>query len=109
MSTSVRKGASSRSRKNRCCVGCAVFLFQAEDGIRDYKVTGVQTCALPILRQFQGTRVAAGDGQKADRIVAAEQIQLRRGDGAGIPGQERFETLDELARIVRVKDRKSVV
>src|SRR5256885_3998399 len=24
------------------------FLFQAEDGIRDYKVTGVQTCALPI-------------------------------------------------------------
>src|SRR5256885_5736249 len=27
-----------------------VFFFQAEDGIRDYKVTGVQTCALPILR-----------------------------------------------------------
>src|SRR5256885_14921129 len=25
-----------------------VFFFQAEDGIRDYKVTGVQTCALPI-------------------------------------------------------------
>src|SRR5256885_4234647 len=23
------------------------FFFQAEDGIRDYKVTGVQTCALP--------------------------------------------------------------
>src|SRR5256885_7194902 len=30
-------------------VVCAVFFFfQAEDGIRDYKVTGVQTCALPI-------------------------------------------------------------
>src|SRR5688500_20205894 len=28
-----------------CC-----FFFQAEDGIRDYKVTGVQTCALPILK-----------------------------------------------------------
>src|SRR5256885_6873446 len=27
----------------------AFFFFQAEDGIRDYKVTGVQTCALPIL------------------------------------------------------------
>src|SRR5256885_12896321 len=27
---------------------CAFFFFQAEDGIRDYKVTGVQTCALPI-------------------------------------------------------------
>src|SRR5256885_251330 len=26
----------------------ASFFFQAEDGIRDYKVTGVQTCALPI-------------------------------------------------------------
>ena len=24
------------------------FFFQAEDGIRDYDVTGVQTCALPI-------------------------------------------------------------
>src|SRR5256885_7553651 len=30
-----------------CSAGC--FFFQAEDGIRDYKVTGVQTCALPIL------------------------------------------------------------
>src|SRR5437867_10792736 len=27
-----------------------VFFFQAEDGIRDRTVTGVQTCALPILR-----------------------------------------------------------
>src|SRR6266446_1575633 len=26
----------------------SAFFFQAEDGIRDYKVTGVQTCALPI-------------------------------------------------------------
>src|SRR5256885_5792441 len=29
------------------------FFFQAEDGIRDYKVTGVQTCALPILVLLQ--------------------------------------------------------
>src|SRR5256885_2126534 len=28
--------------------GLALFFFQAEDGIRDYKVTGAQTCALPI-------------------------------------------------------------
>src|SRR5437016_7049264 len=27
------------------------FFFQAEDGIRDWSVTGVQTCALPIFRQ----------------------------------------------------------
>src|SRR5256885_13198090 len=30
------------------------FFFQAEDGIRDYKVTGVQTCALPILSAVIG-------------------------------------------------------
>src|SRR5256886_3108558 len=30
-----------------------LFFFQAEDGIRDLTVTGVQTCALPILRQFE--------------------------------------------------------
>src|ERR1022692_2571232 len=29
------------------------FFFQAEDGIRDYKVTGVQTCALPIIGRAQ--------------------------------------------------------
>src|SRR5438093_10041715 len=28
-----------------------VFFFQAEDGIRDWSVTGVQTCALPIWRR----------------------------------------------------------
>src|SRR5688500_19405165 len=28
-----------------------LFFFQAEDGIRDYKVTGVQTCALPICEE----------------------------------------------------------
>src|SRR3712207_7224608 len=27
---------------------CCCFFFQAEDGIRDIGVTGVQTCALPI-------------------------------------------------------------
>src|SRR3989449_3814494 len=34
------------------------FFFQAEDGIRDVAVTGVQTCALPI------SLVAAGDGER---------------------------------------------
>src|ERR1017187_10814615 len=32
----------------RCVI--FVFFFQAEDGIRDTSVTGVQTCALPICR-----------------------------------------------------------
>src|SRR2546430_5349279 len=30
------------------------FFFQAEDGIRDLTVTGVQTCALPIFSDFAG-------------------------------------------------------
>src|SRR6266511_2268847 len=29
------------------------FFFQAEDGIRDFHVTGVQTCALPILERLK--------------------------------------------------------
>ena len=37
--TGVRRGA----------LPICVFFFQAEDGIRDRLVTGVQTCALPIL------------------------------------------------------------
>src|SRR5437773_4075922 len=40
-----------------CCVFC-YFFFQAEDGIRDRDVTGVQTCALPI-----GHDVSARDWQ----------------------------------------------
>src|SRR2546429_2962317 len=35
------------------------FFFQAEDGIRDVAVTGVQTCALPIYRRFQAQNTAA--------------------------------------------------
>src|SRR5437016_1154483 len=35
------------------------FFFQAEDGIRDWSVTGVQTCALPILRKTPTLRAVA--------------------------------------------------
>src|SRR3989454_5463529 len=42
------------------------FFFQAEDGIRDYKVTGVQTCALPI---YAPRRVEC-----AEHGVVVEQI-----------------------------------
>src|SRR2546430_5782217 len=42
------------------------FFFQAEDGIRDLTVTGVQTCALPIsalrLHQRLGEAIRVGDG-----------------------------------------------
>src|SRR5205807_6481421 len=36
------------------CFFFVFFFFQAEDGIRDYKVTGVQTCALPISVRARG-------------------------------------------------------
>src|SRR5256885_12572510 len=58
------------------------FFFQAEDGIRDYKVTGVQTCALPILLAagMHGGIDHLGDlqplGQKADAPVDLAQALL---------------------------------
>src|SRR5690606_5149906 len=45
-----------------------IFLFQAEDGIRDFHVTGVQTCALPIWA-----------GQQP--IKACEVVPLEQADG----------------------------
>src|SRR5690606_40166704 len=42
------------------CYCCFVFFFfQAEDGIRDFHVTGVQTCALPILSNPRRWRARA--------------------------------------------------
>src|SRR5256885_5188299 len=41
--------SGARVHSGRMMRWCCFFFFQAEDGIRDYKVTGVQTCALPIL------------------------------------------------------------
>src|SRR6266496_5694472 len=35
-----------------------IFFFQAEDGIRDLYVTGVQTCALPIFTPTSATSTA---------------------------------------------------
>src|SRR2546427_474996 len=46
------------------------FFFQAEDGIRDLTVTGVQTCALPILLQKIRSVYALGD---ADKFLVPDQ------------------------------------
>src|SRR2546429_6711848 len=59
---STRRSSDASRRKWSCFPGeswcrrnaggrvvCVCFFFQAEDGIRDVAVTGVQTCALPIL------------------------------------------------------------
>src|SRR3989475_444621 len=59
------------------------FFFQAEDGIRDLTVTGVQTCALPILLESLGIGVGdmllLGDAQL--RVVRIISIEPDRGAG----------------------------
>src|SRR2546430_6164947 len=56
------------------------FFFQAEDGIRDLTVTGVQTCALPIYAR--GARRVLGRVAPA-RPAGAGAGSLRRRDRAG--------------------------
>src|SRR5216683_6645540 len=52
-------------------VFCFFFFFQAEDGIRDLIVTGVQTCALPIsILESGGWAAAVSDAE----LVAAIQL-----------------------------------
>src|SRR5690606_20845737 len=46
------------------------FFFQAEDGIRDFHVTGVQTCALPFASDQPADEVGEG-GQHVGEDVAA--------------------------------------
>src|SRR5215469_6591016 len=45
------------------------FFFQAEDGIRDLYVTGVQTCALPIYARFKQIHTRGDAPQAATRGV----------------------------------------
>src|SRR5256885_10207594 len=49
------------------------FFFQAEDGIRDYKVTGVQTCALPISPWCSGFEVT----QQNQNTKVSEHFKLK--------------------------------
>src|SRR2546429_3151501 len=85
------------------------FFFQAEDGIRDVAVTGVQTCALPILVVATGivanpkTPHFPGQDRFAGRI--AHSVAYRRPDGyagrrvlvVGV-GNSGAEIASELAR-----------
>src|SRR2546423_4735516 len=49
------------------------FFFQAEDGIRDKLVTGVQTCALPILMMFS---LSPNKSSRAPRIAASVSTRV---------------------------------
>src|SRR5437870_10274969 len=55
------------------------FFFQAEDGIRDGHVTGVQTCALPIWRAY--VRVV---------LVLDPPVHMHAAAGAGVALDGRF-------------------
>src|SRR5256885_17046996 len=62
-----------------------VFFFQAEDGIRDYKVTGVQTCALPILHDedvwmVQRRGVSGFGAEAAQAVLVAAQLRRQQLD-----------------------------
>src|SRR6266481_7309996 len=57
---------------------CIFFFFQAEDGIRDGTVTGVQTCALPIC-------IVPGGGVALARCVKAlESLKLEGDEQIGV-------------------------
>src|SRR3712207_7092864 len=51
------------------------FFFQAEDGIRDIGVTGVQTCALPIFDVLAGAGLGHGATSRSSRARAARRVR----------------------------------
>src|SRR5256886_1440815 len=63
----------------------ALFFFQAEDGIRDLTVTGVQTCALPIYRErHRGPRVRDRRAWQGTPCGRGEQTAVQEvGSGHG--------------------------
>src|SRR5690554_3264399 len=76
------------------------FFFQAEDGIRDADVTGVQTCALPIYVTRRTLRSSRPQPSPADAQPQSPSIQgltadplalskLRQGQTASLPALQR--------------------
>src|SRR5690349_22679805 len=53
------------------------FFFQAEDGIRDLYVTGVQTCALPISAHRLLSHVSEGGGRAIQALGKCAGRKLR--------------------------------
>src|SRR3712207_8823741 len=64
----------------------SVFCFQAEDGIRDIGVTGVQTCALPISGTATSWCVGASSGHdrwargRTETRLDVDRIETKRSD-----------------------------
>src|SRR5437762_2993799 len=72
------------------CLCVFFFFFQAEDGIRDTSVTGVQTCALPISSEagpeiVRGLLHAGADVNAAGGVTRATPLHMAaRRDHVGI-------------------------
>src|SRR5207249_6091975 len=62
------------------CKYFSYFFFQAEDGIRDRNVTGVQTCALPICARRRDRGDRAGAGHALSAPTGRLQRAWRRGE-----------------------------
>src|SRR3989475_4205775 len=75
----------------RASTSARSFFFQAEDGIRDLTVTGVQTCALPILLRDHRDRI---DRAHDRTLLAAHAVLL---DDDGLPRRVRIFREGELA------------
>src|SRR2546430_8797983 len=82
------------------------FFFQAEDGIRDLTVTGVQTCALPIWvqqprqdRQQRRFPAPRWPHQQRDLTTADLQGHSVHGRGLGVPLTERARQRSEERRV----------
>src|SRR5207302_4080555 len=60
------------------------FFFQAEDGIRDFHVTGVQTCALPISYRTPWSLTSGGPGSGLYKSTDAGTT-WKRLEGHGLP------------------------
>src|SRR2546426_11091328 len=68
------------------------FFFQAEDGIRDYKVTGVQTCALPI--SFATRAGARGEGARARIRALPDPLRAAAAEGGHDVGRRAADARD---------------
>src|SRR5205807_4991315 len=79
----------------------------AEDGIRDYKVTGVQTCALPIWAAlFEWANQA--HSPSVDRLVAVLALNSETGDlGRLLSDEARSIRRSVQRRTVEMMDRRS--
>src|SRR5205807_7945241 len=103
------KPRTSISSAARCSCARSRFFFRAEDGIRAYKVTGVQPCALPIYpqgRRHNGRIVSRVGGPADSRIAREGRWNIERSEERRVgkerstpaPGRERNKNQDDPLR-----------